>query len=167
MEDDHERVVSVTSLSVQLFTVPTMVSTPLSPLHLHTPVSLCLSLSFLLVELWALAEWLCERRPRPWVLHHWPVSTNIHRPIAGEFTLTVCPRCEMFIRYHHPRTLLIRVWFGESTPIIWSGFRCKWLKSIRGYRQEIRIFGIYSNIELLVCYLSKHIDYSRVQSYLH
>ncbi|CDQ96767.1 unnamed protein product [Oncorhynchus mykiss] len=28
MEDDHERVVSVTSLSVQLFTVPTMVSNP-------------------------------------------------------------------------------------------------------------------------------------------
>lgn len=39
MEDDHERVVSVTSLSVQLFTVPTMVSRALPPLHPHTPVS--------------------------------------------------------------------------------------------------------------------------------
>lgn len=98
MEDDHERVVSVTSLSVQLFTVPTLVSTPHPPLHLHTHLSLsfCLSLSFslsrsllLLVELWALAEWLRERRPRPWVLHHWPVSTNIHRSISGEFSTFV------------------------------------------------------------------------------
>lgn len=46
MEDDHERVVSVTSLSVQLFTVPTLVSTPHPPLHPHTPVSLSFSLSF-------------------------------------------------------------------------------------------------------------------------
>lgn len=43
MEDDHERVVSVTSLSVQLFTVPTMVSTP--RLHPHTPLSLSPPLS--------------------------------------------------------------------------------------------------------------------------
>ncbi|KAM9365047.1 LOW QUALITY PROTEIN: E3 ubiquitin-protein ligase UBR2 [Pholidichthys leucotaenia] len=36
MEDDHERVVSVTSLSVQLFTVPSMVSTcPLCPQNYH------------------------------------------------------------------------------------------------------------------------------------
>ncbi len=89
MEDDHERVVSVTSLSVQLFTVPTMVSTPAPPpLRHHTPVSP--SLSVLLVELWTLAVRLRERRPWPWVLHYWPVSTNIHRPIAGEFSLIVC-----------------------------------------------------------------------------
>lgn len=43
MEDDHERVVSVTSLSVQLFTVPSVVST--AALHAHTPVSLPVSLS--------------------------------------------------------------------------------------------------------------------------
>lgn len=39
MEDDHERVVSVTSLSVQLFTVPSVVSMT------HTPVCLPVSLS--------------------------------------------------------------------------------------------------------------------------
>lgn len=38
MEDDHERVVSVTSLSVQLFTVPSMVSTACP----HTCLSACL-----------------------------------------------------------------------------------------------------------------------------
>lgn len=38
LEDDHERVVSVTSLSVQLFTVPTVVSTSLSS-ACHTPPS--------------------------------------------------------------------------------------------------------------------------------
>lgn len=43
MEDDHERVVSVTSLSVQLFTVPTMVSTPPAPPH--NSLSLCSPLS--------------------------------------------------------------------------------------------------------------------------
>lgn len=46
MEDDHERVVSVTSLSVQLFTVPTMVSTPPTPpAPPHTSLSLCPPLS--------------------------------------------------------------------------------------------------------------------------
>ncbi|KAM4729976.1 LOW QUALITY PROTEIN: E3 ubiquitin-protein ligase UBR2 [Anableps anableps] len=45
MEDDHERVVSVTSLSVQLFTVPSVVSTGLLLLRPHTPLSLCVSLS--------------------------------------------------------------------------------------------------------------------------
>lgn len=42
MEDDHKRVVSVTSLSVQLFTVPSVVST--APLHTHIPLSLPVSL---------------------------------------------------------------------------------------------------------------------------
>lgn len=62
--------------------------TPLS-LFLSLSVFLSVSLSLLLVELWALAEWLRERRPRPWVLHHWPVSTNIHRSISGEFSTFV------------------------------------------------------------------------------
>lgn len=46
-----------------------------------------LSLSPLLVELWKIAEWLRDWWPWPWVLHHWSVSTNIHRPVTGEFSV--------------------------------------------------------------------------------
>lgn len=44
MEDDHERVVSVTSLSVQLFTVPSVVSTAPAA-RPHTCLSACLPLT--------------------------------------------------------------------------------------------------------------------------
>lgn len=50
-----------------------------------TPTHLSLSVLPLLVEIWALAERLRDRRPRPWVLHHRPVRPNVHRPITGEF----------------------------------------------------------------------------------
>lgn len=40
MEDDHDRLVSVTALSVQLFTVPTVVSSSSSSAA-PTPLSLC------------------------------------------------------------------------------------------------------------------------------
>lgn len=46
-------------------------------------------LSPLLVELWTIAERLRERRPRLWVLHHRSFGTNIHRPLAGEFSAFV------------------------------------------------------------------------------
>ncbi len=55
--------------------------------HLSLSLSACLSL--LLVELWTLAVRLRERRPWPWVLHHWPVSANVHRPVAGEYRVFV------------------------------------------------------------------------------